>query len=90
MATKPKRIKTNERPSEKLMALNKITLFTELLLFLISPIVVPAMYATYGGRIGKTQGDRKLSTPANKHTSELKIIDEEKRSISDIRFYIVR
>jgi hypothetical protein len=47
------------------------------------------MYAKYGGSIGKTQGERKLSTPANKQSSALKIIDEENKSIPNIRLYIV-
>ena len=90
MAANPKRIKTTERPSEKLMAHNKTLFFIVSLLFLISPTVVPAIYARYGGRIGKTQGERKLNTPATKHNNALKIIDEENMSISGIRVYIVR
>ena len=39
--------------------------------------------------MGKTQGDRKLSSPATKHNRALRIIDEEKISISNIRLYIV-
>ena len=89
MAAKPKRIKTTERPTEKLMALSKTPFLTVSLLFLISVTVVPAIYAKYGGSIGKTQGDRKLSTPANKQSIALKIIDEENKSIPNIRLYIV-
>ena len=89
MAANPKRIKTTERPSEKLIELNKTPFFIVSLLFLISLTVVPAMYAKYGGSIGKTQGERKLSTPANKQSSALKIIDEENKSIPNIRLYIV-
>jgi hypothetical protein len=47
------------------------------------------MYAKYGGSIGKTQGERKLSTPANKLSIALNIIDEENKSIPNIRLYIV-
>ena len=89
MAANPKRIKTTERPSEKLIELNKIPLLIVSLLFLISLTVVPAIYAKYGGSIGKTQGDRKLSIPANKQSIALKIIDEENKSIPNIRLYIV-
>ena len=89
MAAKPKRIKTTERPIEKLMALSKISFLIVSLLFLISLTVVPAIYAKYGGSIGKTQGDRKLSIPANKQSIALKIIDEENKSIPNIRLYIV-
>ena len=39
--------------------------------------------------MGKTQGDRKLSTPAKKQIIALKIIDEENISIPNIRFYII-
>jgi hypothetical protein len=56
---------------------------------LISLTVVPAIYAKYGGSIVKTQGDRKLSIPANKQSIALKITDEENRSIPNIRLYIV-
>ena len=89
MAAKPKRIKTTERPIEKLMALSTTPFLIVSLLFLISLTVVPAIYAKYGGSIGKTQGDRKLSIPANKHSIALKIIDEENKSIPNIRLYIV-
>ena len=89
MAAKPKRIKTTERPIEKLMALNKTPFLIVSLLFLISLTVVPAMYAKYGGSMGNTQGDKKLSTPANKQSSALRIIDEENISIPNIRLYIV-
>ena len=89
MAAKPKRIKTTERPIEKLIALSKTPFFTLSLLFLISLTVVPVMYAKYGGSIGKTQGDRKLSIPARKQSIALKIIDEENISIPNIRLYIV-
>ena len=89
MAAKPKRIKTTERPIEKLMALSKTPFLIVSLLFLISLTVVPAIYAKYGGSIGKTQGDRKLSIPANKQSIALKIIDEENKSIPNIRLYIV-
>ena len=58
--------------------------FTASLLFLISLTVVPVMYAKYGGSIGKTQGDRKLSNPATKHNKALRVIDEENISISNI------
>ena len=88
MAAKPKRIKTTERPIEKLMALSKTPFLIVSLLFLISLTVVPAIYAKYGGSIGKTQGDRKLSIPANKQSIALKIIDEENKSIPNIRPYI--
>ena len=71
------------------MALSKTPLFIDLLLLLISLTVVPAINAKYGGSMGKTQGDRKLSTPANKQSIALKIIDEENISISNIRLYIV-
>ena len=84
LAASPKRIKTRERPSAKLMALNKTFFFIVFLLFLISLTVVPAIYARYGGRIGKTQGDRKLKIPATKHNNALSIIDEENMSISSI------
>jgi hypothetical protein len=90
LAANPKRIKTTERPSEKLMALNKTLFFIVFLLYFISLTVVPAMYARYGGRTGKTQGERKLNTPATKHNNALKMIDEENMSISGIRVYIVR
>ena len=80
---------TTERPSEKLIELNKTPFLIVSLLFLISLTVVPAIYAKYGGSIGKTQGDRKLSTPADKQSIALKIIDEENKSIPNIRFYIV-
>ena len=89
MAAKPKRIKTTERPIEKLMALSNTPFLLVSSLFLISLTVVPAMYAKYGGSMGKTQGDRKLSIPANKQSIALKIIDEENKSIPNIRFYIV-
>ena len=89
MAASPKRIKTTERPIEKLMALSKTAFLTVSLLFLISLTVVPAIYAKYGGSMGKTQGDRKLSRPANKQSIALKIIDEENKSIPNIRLYIV-
>ena len=89
MAAKPKRIKTTERPIEKLMALSKTPFLTVSLLFLISLTVVPAIYAKYGGSMGKTQGERKLSIPANKQSIALKIIDEENISIPNIRLYIV-
>ena len=88
MAAKPKRINTTERPIEKLMALSKIPFLIVSLLFLISLTVVPAIYAKYGGSMGKTQGDRKLSNPANKHSIALKIIGEENISIPNIRLYI--
>jgi hypothetical protein len=39
--------------------------------------------------MGKTQGERKLSIPANEQSIALKIIDEENISIPNIRFYIV-
>ena len=39
--------------------------------------------------MGKTQGDRKLSKPANRQSSALKKIDEENISIPNIRLYIV-
>ena len=71
------------------MALSKIPFLTVSLLFLISLTVVPAMYAKYGGSMGKTQGDRKLSIPANEQSIALKIIDEENKSIPNIRLYIV-
>ena len=89
LAANPKRIKTTERPIEKLIALNKTLFFIVFLLYLISLTVVPAIYARYGGRIGKTHGDRKLNTPANKHNNALRIIDEENISMSSIRLYIV-
>ena len=89
LAANPRRIKTTERPSEKLIALKKTLFFIVFLLFLISVTVVPAIYARYGGRIGKTQGDRKLNTPAIKQNNALRIIDEENISISSIRLYIV-
>ena len=89
MAAKPKRIKTTERPIEKLMALSKTPFLTVSLLFLISLTVVPAIYAKYGGSMGKTQGDRKLSIPAKRQSIALKIIDEENKSIPNIRLYIV-
>ncbi len=89
MAAKPKRIKTTERPIEKLMALSKTPFLTVSLLFLISLTVVPAIYAKYGGSMGKTQGDRKLNIPANKQSIALKVIDEENKSIPNIRLYIV-
>jgi hypothetical protein len=89
LAAKPRRIKTTERPIEKLIALSKTPFLTVSLLFLISVTVVPAIYAKYGGSIGKTQGDRKLSIPANKQSIALKIIDEENKSIPNIRLYIV-
>ena len=88
MAAKPKRIKTTERPIEKLMALSKTPFLIVSLLFLISLTVVPAMYAKYGGSMGKTQGERKLRTPANKQSIALRRIDEENISIPNIRFYI--
>ena len=71
------------------MALNKTLFFIVFLLYLISLTVVPAMYARYGGRIGKTQGERKLNIPATKHNNALRIIDEENKSTSAIRVYIV-
>ena len=71
------------------MALSKTPFLIVSLLFLISLTVVPAIYAKYGGSIGKTQGDRKLSIPANKQSIALKIIDEENKSIPNIRLYIV-
>ena len=89
MAAKPKRIKTTERPIEKLMALSNTPFLIVSLLFLISLTVVPAMYAKYGGSMGKTQGERKLRTPANKQSIALRIIDEENISIPNIRFHIV-
>ena len=89
MAAKPRRIKTTERPIEKLMALSKTPFLIVSLLFLISLTVVPAIYAKYGGSIGRTQGDRKLSIPANRQSIALKIIDEENISIPNIRLYIV-
>ena len=89
MAAKPKRIKTTERPIEKLMALSNTPFLIVSLLFLISLTVVPAIYAKYGGSMGKTQGDKKLSIPANEHSNALKIIDDENISIPNIRFYIV-
>ena len=89
MAAKPKRIKTTERPIEKLMALSKTPFLTVCVLFLISLTVVPAMYAKYGGSMGKTQGERKLRTPAHKQSIALRIIDEENISIPYIRLYIV-
>ncbi len=89
MAAKPKRIKTTERPIEKLMALSKTLFLIVSLLFLISLTVVPAIYAKYGGSMGKTQGERKLSIPANEQSIALKIIDEENISIPNMRLYIV-
>ena len=89
MAAKPKRIKTTERPIEKLMALSNTLFLIVSLLFLISLTVVPAMYAKYGGSMGKTQGERKLRTPANKQSIALRIIDEENISIPNIGLYIV-
>ena len=89
MAAKPKRIKTTERPIEKLMALSNTPFLIVSLLFLISLTVVPAMYAKYGGSMGKTQGERKLRTPANKQSIALRINDEENISIPNIRVYIV-
>ena len=71
------------------MALSKIPFLIVLLLFLISLTVVPAIYAKYGGSMGKTQGDRKLNNPANKQVIALKIIGEENISIPNIRLYIV-
>ena len=71
------------------MALSKTPFLTVSLLFLISLTVVPAIYAKYGGSIGKTQGDRKLNIPANKQSIALKVIDEENKSIPNIRLYIV-
>ena len=89
MAAKPNKMNTTERPIEKLMALSKTPFLIVLLSFLISLMVVPAIYAKYGGRMGKTQGDRKLRKPANKQSIALKIIDEENISISNILLYIV-
>ena len=89
LAAKPSRIKTTERPSEKLMAVSKTPLLMVSSLFLISPTVVPAIYAKYGGSMGNTHGDRKLSRPANKQRIALKIIDEENISIPNISPYIV-
>ena len=89
LAAKPKRIKTTERPIEKLMALSNTPFLIVSLLFLISLTVVPAMYAKYGGSMGKTQGERKLRTPANKQSIALRIIDEENISMPNIHFYIV-
>ena len=63
--------------------------FIASLLFFISLTVVPAIYARYGGRIGNTQGERKLNIPAIKHNIALRIIDEENMSISSIFLYIV-
>ena len=71
------------------MALSKTPFLIVSLLFLTSLTVVPAIYAKYGGSMGKTQGDRKLSIPANKQSIALKIIDEENKSIPNIRLYIV-
>ena len=71
------------------MALRKTPFLIVSLLFLISLTVVPAIYAKYGGSIGKTQGDRKLSIPANKQSIALKTIDEANKSIPNIRLYIV-
>ncbi len=71
------------------MALSKTPFLTVSLLFLISLTVVPAIYAKYGGSMGKTQGDRKLNIPANKQSIALKVIDEENKSIPNIRLYIV-
>ena len=82
-------MKTTERPSEKLIALSKMPLFIVSLLFLISLTVVPAIYARYGGSIGNTHGDRKLSKPAKKQSIALKMSDEENMSIPNIRLYIV-
>ena len=69
--------------------INKTSFLIVSLLFLISLTVVPAIYAKYGGSMGKTQGDRKLSNPANKQSIALKVIDEENISIPNIRLYIV-
>ena len=71
------------------MALSKTPFLIVSSLFLISLTVVPAIYAKYGGSMGKTQGDIKLSIPANKQSIALKIIDEENKSIPNIRLYIV-
>ena len=71
------------------MALSNTPFLLVSLLFLISLTVVPAMYAKYGGSMGKTQGERKLRTPANKQSIALRRIDEENISIPNIRFYIV-
>ena len=84
LAAKPKRIKTTERPTEKLMALSKTPFLIVLSLFLISLTVVPAIYAKYGGSMGKTQGDRKLSKPASEQMIALKTTDEENISIPNI------
>ena len=71
------------------MALSKTPFLIVSLLFFISLTVVTAIYAKYGGSMGKTQGDRKLSIPANKQSIALKIIDEVNMSNPNIRLYIL-
>ena len=50
---------------------------------------LPTIYDINPGTMGRTQGERKLSTPANKQSIALNIIDEENKSIPNIRLYIV-
>tara|TARA_B100000700_G_C14361212_1_gene541596 strand:- start:54 stop:362 length:309 start_codon:yes stop_codon:yes gene_type:complete len=77
-AAKPNIIKTVDNPKTKANAINPVP--EELLelrllgLDFIPAIDVPAINARYGGTIGKTHGDKKLSVPAkNAITRELSI-----------------
>ena len=48
----------------------------------ISCTLIPAIYAKYAGTIGKTQGDKKLNTPAAVDINRANINGDEKRSTS--------
>ena len=69
-AVAPKEIKTSENPSENKIVLSMIFFFFST----ISPRLSPDIQEMYPGIKGKTQGDKKLISPAPKAIVKFKII----------------